>query len=535
MGWMFNMAPDAAPSLTLPRLRRSADNATHRRVGAFVGAMLIAIGWWVGPASAAEIAHFTAAITAEPDTLDITSTKDPGGSYVVLQNIYEQLWRMDENNKPKKSVADWTIAPDWHTITFKIKSGVKFQSGDELTADDVIFSFNRIAAHSPMYRRDAKLVDKVEALDRYTVRFTFNTPYFGFFNSAIVNLVSKAYFERKGEAYAVAHPNGIGPYKFVDYMPAQYVDLAASENYYGKQPEVRSARLYIVKDEQTRVAKLRAGEVDMIMDTPYPAIPDLKKDGYRIVGAESWPVCTVQFQLNNPDSPWHDRRVRLAIAHAIDGDAIVKGLLQGIPKRYPELAKGEFGYDPNLKNYTYDPALARKLLAEAGFPHGFTMPLYYWAGTFYGIRETAEAVALYLKNVGINATPEALDPTKVMAMLRRSATDTHQVYAGVMAVPLTNTGMDPTESVGLMYLSSGPVSNYKNPELDATIVKMLHEPDNAKRAALVRQVQHIVHDDVANIPLWDSVSEYAMKAKYDFAPIQHRNAVLMLDEVTLAK
>jgi peptide/nickel transport system substrate-binding protein len=535
MGWMFNMAPDAAPSLTLPRRRGSADNAKHWRVGAFVGALFIAIGWWVGPASAAEIAHFTAAITAEPDTLDITSTKDPGGSYVVLQNIYEQLWRMDENNKPEKSVADWTIAPDWHTITFKIKPGVKFQSGDELTADDVIFSFNRIAAHSPMYRRDAKLVEKVEALDRYTVRFTFNTPYFGFFNSAIVNLVSKAYFERKGEAYAVAHPNGIGPYKFVDYVPAQYVDLAASENYYGKQPEVRSARLYIVKDEQTRVAKLRAGEVDMIMDTPYPAIPDLKRDGYRIVGAESWPVCTVQFQLNNPDSPWHDRRVRLAIAHAIDGDAIVKGLLQGIPKRYPELAKGEFGYDPDLKNYTYDPALARKLLAEAGFPHGFTMPLYYWAGTFYGIRETAEAVALYLKNVGITATPEALDPTKVMAMLRKSATDTHQVYAGVMAVPLTNTGMDPTESVGLMYLSSGPVSNYKNPELDATIIKMLHEPDNAKRAALVRQVQHIVHDDVANIPLWDSMSEYAMKAKYDFAPIQHRNAVLMLDEVTLAK
>src|SRR6185437_11537869 len=114
----------------------------------------------------------------------------------------------------------------------------------ELTADDVVFSFKRIAANSPMYRRDTKLVDKVEALDRYTVRFTFNTPYFGFFNSAIVNLVSKSYFERQGEAYAVKHPNGIGPYKFVDYKPAQYVELAASPNYYGKQPAVRAARIY---------------------------------------------------------------------------------------------------------------------------------------------------------------------------------------------------------------------------------------------------------------------------------------------------
>jgi len=499
----------------------------------FIAAALLAA--FAVPAGAAEIAHFTAATPTEPDTLDITSTKDPGGSYVVLQNIYEQLWRMDENNKPQKSVADWTIAPDWHTITFTLKPGIKFQSGDELTADDVIFSFERIAARSPMYRRDTKLVDKVESLDRYTVRFTFNTPYFGFFNSAIVNLVSKAYFDRKGDAYAVAHPNGIGPYKFVDYKPAQYIDLAASENYYGKQPEVRSARMVFVKDEQTRVATLRAGEVDLIMDTPYPAIPDLKKDGFRIVGAESWPVCTVQFQLNNPDSPWHDRRVRLAIAHAIDGDAIVTGLLQGIPKRYPGLAKGEFGYDPELKNYSYDPALAKRLLDEAGYPNGFKMPLYYWAGTFYGIRETAEAVALYLKNVGIAATAEGLDPTKVMAMLRRSATDTHQVYAGVMAVPLTNTGMDATESVGLLYLSSGPVSNYKNPELDAVIDKMLGTFDNEKRAALVRQIMRMVHDDVANIPIWDSVSEYAMNAKFDFTPIQHRNAVLLLADVALAK
>jgi peptide/nickel transport system substrate-binding protein len=484
------------------------------------------------PAWTAEIAHFTAATPSEPDTLDITSTKDPGGSFVVLQDIYEQLWGMDANNKPVKTVADWDIAPDWHTITFHLHPGVKFQSGDALTAEDVVFSFNRIAANSPMYRRDTKLVDKVEALDPATVRFTFNTPYFGFFNSGIVYLVSKAYFDRLGEAEAVKHPNGIGPYKFVAYVPAQYIDLAASETYYGKPPQVRAARIFFVKDEQARLAKLRAGEVDLIMDTPYPAIDGLKKDGLSVVGAESWPVCAVQFQLNNPASPWHDKRVRLAIAHAIDGDAIVKSLLQGVPKRYPGLAAGEFGYDPELPNYGYDPALAKQLLAEAGYADGFTMPLYYWAGTFYGIRETAEAVALYLKNVGITAQPEGLDPTKVMAMLRRSATDTSQVYAGVMAMPITNTGMDPTESVGLMYLSSGAVSNYKNPELDAVIHQMLGEFDNAKRAALVRQAIRIVHDEAVDIPIWDSISMYALKPSFDFTPIQHRNAVLLLADVT---
>ena len=496
----------------------------------FAAALVLA----AGPAGATEIAHFTAATPSEPDTLDITATKDPGGSYVVLQNVYEQLWRMDADNRPVKSVADWTIAPDWHTITFHIRPGIRFQSGDELNADDVVFSFNRIAAHSPMYRRDAKLVDRVEALDRYTVRFTFNTPYFGFFHSAIVELQSRPYQERVGEAAATARPNGIGPYRIVAYKPAQYVDLAASPNYYGKQPAVRTARILFVKDEETRVAKLRAGEVDLITDTPYPAIADLKSRGYRIAGAESWPVCAVQFQLNNPGSPWHDKRVRLAIAHAIDGDAIVKGLLQGIPRRYPYLAPGEFGYDPDLPHYRYDPALAKRLLAEAGYPQGFAMPLYYWAGTFYGIRETAEAVALYLKNVGITARPEGLDPTKVMALLRRSAVDPHQVYAGVMAMPITNTGMDTTESVGLMYLSTGAVSNYRNPALDAVIHQMLGTFDDDRRAALVRRAIGIVHDEAVNIPIWDSVSEYAMSAKFAYAPLQHRNAVLTLAEVSPA-
>ncbi|MGH7074034.1 MAG: ABC transporter substrate-binding protein [Stellaceae bacterium] len=491
-------------------------------------AAFIAPGHYAG---AAEIAHFTAATPSEPDTLDMTATRDPGGSFVALLNIYQQLWGVDKNNKPIETVASWKISPHWHTITFHIHQGVKFQSGDPLTAADVVFSFDRIAKHSPMYHRDAALVESVTALNRYTVRFTFKHPYFGFFNSGLVFLVSKAYFQRVGAHYAETHPNSIGPYKFVDYKPAQYIDLVASKDYYGKQPEVRSARIFFVKDGQTRVAKLRAGEVDMIMDTPYPSIPSLKKDGYRVVGAESWPTCAVQFHLTNPKSPWFKRKVRLAIAHAIDGNAIVKGLLLGIPKRYPELAKGEFGYDPTLKNYSYDPALAKKLLAEAGYPHGFSMPIYYWAGTFYGIAQTAEAVALYLKQVGITTHVEGLDPIKVMAMLRQGAHDPNQVYAGVMAMPITNTGMDPTESVGLMYLPN-PVNPYKNAKLDATIHKMLGTFDPEKRAALVRQVMRIVHDEALDIPLWDSISEYAMESKFGFTPIQHRNAVLSLADVT---
>jgi peptide/nickel transport system substrate-binding protein len=244
----------------------------------------------------------------------------------------------------------------------------------------------------------------------------------------------------------------------------------------------------------------------------------LTKDGFRVVGAESWPVCTIQFQLNNPDSPWHDRRVRLAIAHAVDGDAIVKGLLQGIPKRYPGLAKGEFGYDPTLTNYSYDPALSGKLLADAGYPKGFTMPLYYWAGTFYGIRETAEAVALYLKqNLNITSRVQGIQLIQLLGLIGKSSHDPKAEYVAVAGLPVANLAT-PIEGVSLAYYGKSPFSLYHNSDLDVIFEKAEATLDPAKQAPLIKQMMAIEQEDLPTITLWQYVDVYAMKKNITYTP-----------------
>ena len=122
---------------------------------------------------------------------------------------------------------------------------------------------------------------KITAVDKYTVRLDFAEPDVNFFDGTSLFPASKAYYDRVGEKEFATHPNGIGPYEFVDYKPAQYFDFKAFPGYYGKQAHFKNVRFEIVKDAETRVAKLRAGEADMIMDTPFPQVAALAKEGFR--------------------------------------------------------------------------------------------------------------------------------------------------------------------------------------------------------------------------------------------------------------
>src|SRR6185312_10746456 len=147
----------------------------------------------------------------------------------------------------------------------------------------------------------ARYIDHLEAVDDHTVKFFFKQPYAAFLAIHPMLVTSKAYFDRVGEA-------------------------------------------------------------EFIMSTPYNDVEALEKAGFKTARLVSQPTTSIQFHLKNPNVPWHDIRVRQAIAYAIDTQAIVKGLLHGIPVHYPRLLPGETGYDPNLKNYEYNPAKAKQLL-----------------------------------------------------------------------------------------------------------------------------------------------------------------------------
>jgi peptide/nickel transport system substrate-binding protein len=485
------------------------------------------------PARAQTTDHINIATNSEPDTLDMLTSVFPPISYVILRNTSEMLWGYNLDGTVRATVADWDKSADGKTVTFHIHPGVKFHSGDELIADDVVFSFERMKKNTPSFMRHARLVDKLEAVDKYTVRFTWQRPDVTFFDGFQLFLGSKAYFDRVGDKEFMNKPSGLGPYRVAEYKPGQFIDVTAFDGYYGDKPKIPSARFYIVKDDETRVAKLRAGEVDIITNAPYPEVEAIEKDGFDVLKFPANPSVSVVFDLLTPQSPWNKREVREAIAHAIDADAIIKGLFHGIVQRYPMLAPGEDGYDPEMKNYAYDPALAKKLLADAGYPNGFHMPLYFSATSFSGFRQAAEAVTLYLKQVGIECDLHNQEPVEGLQLARRAQTDHSIELVTVGALPIANTGLTSLDMLTIAFNSRAPsvVSHFD--EVDSGIQKALDTLDPAERAATIKGVVDFLHDQVAVIKLWDSVSVYAMKKGIHYTPIAHRMPFMLLKNVAI--
>jgi len=492
-----------------------------------------------GGAQAQDAKPFTVAINADPDVLDMTESVDPPTGLATLSNMYENLVATSPDGREllPALATSWDIEEGGKTITYHLRKGVKFHSGDDFTAKDVLFSHEREMAKAPFYGRNRRFIDKVEALDDETVRFTYKVPSSLALPLHELIIVSKAYHDRVGEEAFTHKPVGTGPYKFIAYAPGQYLDFTAFENYWGKPPAIKKARFVFVKEDATRVAKLKTGEVDMVMDAPYSEVANLQAAGFRLVRLPVHPTVSIQMKLSNPKSPWADLRVRQAIAHAIDSEAIRKGLLFGVPDRYARLAPDELGYDPSLKIPDYDPALAKKLLAEAGYPNGFKTPLYYWAGTYYGISETTSAVTLYLKSVGIETDVKGMEGAQLLSVIRSTATDPNGQYIGVAGLPIANLA-DPVEAFDL-YFYGGPDKNrpvlWRNDDLDQIILKADAAFDPAQRAVYLKEGMKLINDQLVTIPLWNYVDVYAMKAAYDYTPSHHGLAVVLLKQVTPAE
>lgn len=475
------------------------------------------------------------AAAQEPDTVDPTSTRDSSTVYPILggnenrANVFEPLILTPKGEPIVPNLArSWTVLDDGKVIEFKLRQGVRFHSGDLLTSADVVFSQQRMVERSPQYKNWMRRVAHVEAVDAETVRFVFSAPDSTFF-TRVGPIASKAYFDRVGEEEFVAKPMGTGAYRFVGRKLGQHIDLEAFDGYHdgplGK-PQIRRVRYVFVPDNAARMAMLRAGEADIIIDTPYPAVKQVKELGFKTVQVAVIPTTVVQFSNRNKKSPWADPRVRVAIAHAIDADSIIAKVLYGIPKRYAALAPGELGYDPALQPYTYDPALSRRLLAQAGYPNGFQMPLYYWIGTFEGVKETAEAVTLNLLAVGIKADVRGLDGAKILELLRKTVADPTVEYVGVMPMPLAHTP-EPTFALMSVFYSQSAMAPYANLELDKIISKAMSHLEPSERALDIAAAYRMIHADAGAIPLWANVKTLAMRPGVNYTPASSESVRLV--------
>jgi peptide/nickel transport system substrate-binding protein len=500
------------------------------KLGAFaIVAALAAVALAIGTSGAvAQEKTLSVATNAEPDVLDPAKSTSPQFD-TTLWNVYEGFAWQNLNGDATPALAQsWDILDGGKVIVFHLRPGVTFHSGDPLTAQDVVWTHERYAKYAPFYVGISRYIDRVEAVDDQTVKFTFKQPDAEFLAVHPLLITSKAYFDRVGEAEFTKHPAGTGPYKIVNYVPGQYLDVEAYDKYWGPKPQVKKARFYFVQDSNTRVAKLQAGEADLIMATPYNVVDSLQKAGFTIAKLVCQPTTSIQFQLKNPNTPWHDLRVRQAIAYAIDTKSIVKGLLNGVPVHYPRLLPGEVGYDPDLKNYDYDPAKARELMKEAGYPNGFTMPFFVQTGIFFGMEETAEAVTLYLKqNLNIATQSQGLGLAELIGKIFASGRDPSARFVALGGYPIASLPT-PLWGIGLAFYGKNPTALYDDPEIDGLFDKAQATFDLAEQATDIKGIMSLEQKDLYIITLWDYVGIYAMKKNVGYTPGKRNLEILYL-------
>lgn len=471
------------------------------------------------------------AIGQEPSSMDQSLVWVGAADYQLSMNYGEYLIDRAPNGDLKPGLAtSWKISPDGKVIEFTLRRGVKFHSGDLLTTKDVAFSFDRWKAKNLSLKTRLDLIDRVEIIDDYHFKIHFkrlDVTYIPKQGGGMI--VSKAYYDRVGENEFVKKPVGTGPFKVVSYVPGEYADIERFEDYWGQKPSVKEARFFFVPEDATRLAKLKAGEVDLITTCPYSAAKDIESSpGLKLVKlATNHPTVSVIMQIQNPNVPWHDTRVRLAMAHAIDWKSIVDHILMGIPNHWDFLAPYELGYDPDLKSYPYNPKSAKELLAEAGYAKGFDLKLYY---PIIGIvpmhREVSEAIASYFEAVGIR--------TKLIAEEWLSYRKRHEAAklpdADFVAVHTHGrAGMvEPSYALDLFWSKNGGNSIYYLPELDKIITEARATVNDAKRGELIKKAIKIIHDEVLSIPVYNNVAIYAMKKSIDFTPTQKYNMDLLM-------
>jgi len=446
------------------------------------------------------------------------NTLDPhqmAGSYSVLCNIMDFLMEFDpSDNSLRPNIAtDWQYSADYKTITFNIRDDVKFSNGDPLTAKDVVFSLKRVGSTQPPVMdqfRNAGFIDAT-VIDDYSFKVEIDHPSAVFLRQTMAQflITSEDYFNEVGEEAFARNPLGSGPYKVVDFKEGESLDLTVNEYYWNKAPQIKDVLILSTQDVNTNVKMLQAGEVNLITGVPMQSVPTLQSSGYNIQKFPNTQTHAVEFALVNPNTPWSNVKVRQAINYAIDQDAIINQLFNGVPIKTQWQDPKDLGYDSSMQAvYPYDIEKAKQLMAEAGYADGFDFPITYLTDTA-GIKDEADYVASALKAININVklTGMSMGP-EFFEYLGKEAKDTNSETGAIMW-DISGPGQE-DPAITLMYdFYSLRNALYTTPELDAIIGEALVTPDNTQRAALIKQAYSKINDEMPVVLLCRSMTVFA--------------------------
>ena len=466
-----------------------------RMTGVLVGGFLTAIAT-IGIGAAARAASpegqltWAVHISLAPTWFDPGETPGMITPYMVLYALHDAMVKPMPGQPLAPSLAEsWSATEDGLVYEFVVRQGAKFHNGEDVTAEDVKFSFERYrgSAHNVIKEH----VAAIEAPDARHVRFKLKDPWPDFLTfymgaTGAAWIVPKKYIEQVGEDGYKKAPIGAGPYKFVSFTPGQELVLEAFEQYWRKTPSVKRLVLRVIPDESTRLAALKRGEVDIA----YSFRSELAEELQRSKGLTTKSaVIDVPLWLYFPEqwdakSPWHDPRVRRAASLAIDNATVNQVAMLGNGRVTGNIVPENFAFYWKPPEPTYDPAKAKQLLAEAGYPKGFDAGDYYCDISF---STYAEIVVNNLQDVGIRVR---LRPLERAAFFRgyseKSFKNLIQASSGAFGNAATRLEAFVAKGGAYVYGSY--------PDIDELFTQQANELDQKRREAILHKIQQLVHE-----------------------------------------
>ena len=439
-------------------------------------------------------------VTLAARWLDPAETEAFSTPFMVMYAVHDAMAKPMPAGLITPSLAEsWTESKDHLTYTFVLRKGVRFHNGEPVTAEDVKYSWDRYRGASAKLLHDK--VKEVSVVDPGHIRFVLKEPwpdfitFYGTTASGAGWIVPKKYVEKVGEDGFKAAPVGAGPYKVVSFKPGVELVLEAFDGYWRKPPAVKRLVMRSMPEESTRAAALRAGEVDIAYLLTGPTADSVRKvSGFRLAA----PLVSGAFWLElpeqwDPKSPWSDARVRLAASHAIDRPGINQAEMLGFGRLTGNYVPRIFQFAVPMEPHPYDPAKAKKLLAEAGYPNGLD------AGDFNPFPpydSMGEAVIGNLQAVGIKSRLRTMERATYFTTWREKK------LHGVIKVITAAFGNAATRLEP--YATKSGVYAYGSlPEIDDLYARQARELDPKKREAMVHQIQQIIRDKVTAIPLFE--------------------------------
>ncbi|MBL8701996.1 MAG: peptide ABC transporter [Alphaproteobacteria bacterium] len=449
----------------------------------------------------------------EPATLDphMQANHD---SFAVYRNIFDNLVTRDDDGRIVPQVATaWRFLSDTE-VEFDIRAGVRFHDGTPLTAEDVAFSIRRIidpALRSPQLSNFNRIV-AAEATAGDKVRVRTETAY-PVLLAQLVNLsiVPRAVVERVGREAFMLQPVGSGPYRFVSWQRGARVVLAANPEYWGDKPGFPRVEFNAVPDAATRMANLRTGRADLIVTLNPDNVAELRAER-RVQPVTVLTERVAVLRLNTLTGPLADPRLRRAVWHAIDRDTIVQALLGGLDKVVPIFGSpASFGWVEGVEGPRYDPALAKRLVQEAGA--AAQQELVFNTAPVFDQR-VVQAIQQMLTEAGLKVRIASFD---VATYMRRATGKPED--AGDLAMERWTCTCGDVEGILEPLFRSGSIwSRYRNPEMDAALDAGRSTLDPEQRLKAYRKVYELIARDAATVPLYQQAVIYGTARQLVWRP-----------------